>query len=48
MLRDHFTSDSERVGYHEIEERLGVLYTNATMLIDGSELEHPFRARHYR
>lgn len=41
-----FTIDGDRVGYFEIEERPGVLYLNARMLIEGEKQENPFWVRH--
>ena len=41
-----FTIDGERVGYYEIDERPGLLYANARMLIDGAAQQRAFWVRH--
>ncbi len=41
-----FTIDGERVGYYEIDERPGLLYANARLLVEGEQREHPFWVRH--
>jgi len=41
-----FTIDGKRVGYYEIDERPGLLYANARLLVEGEVREHPFWVRH--